>query len=80
MSDPRAQRLAEAINRLRSSGGPHAAAVDLAPATAYEALTRQLVEQLGEEIDKLRGRLDGLLWAVVGAVVLDVVLRLAGVG
>jgi hypothetical protein len=77
--DRRAERLSAAINRLRSSG-THAAAVDLAPATAYEALTRQLVDQLGEELDKLRGRVDGLLWAVVGAIVLDVVLRVMGVG
>jgi hypothetical protein len=52
--------------------------VDLAPASAYEALTRQLVEGLAEDLDEIKGRLDGLLFMVAGAIVLDVALRLAG--
>ena len=53
--------------------------VDLAPGSAYEALTRQMVEALTEELDEIKGRLNGLLFMVAGAIVIDVVLRLAGV-
>ena len=56
--DARARRLSAAVNRLRAAGHSTATAVDLAPATAYEALTRQLVDGLAEELDKLRGRVD----------------------
>ena len=52
--------------------------VDLAPASAYEALTRQLVEGVTEDLDAMKGRLDGLLFMVAGAIVLDAALRLAG--
>lgn len=52
--------------------------VDLAPASAYEALTRQLVEGLTEDLAEIKARLDGLLFMVAGAIVLDVALRLAG--
>lgn len=52
--------------------------VDLAPASAYEALTRQLVEGVTEDLDEMKGRLDGLLFMVAGAIVLDVALRLTG--
>ena len=51
--------------------------VDLAPASAYEAITRQMVERLAEDLAQIKGRLDGLLFMVAGAIVLDVVLRLA---
>ena len=51
--------------------------VDLAPASAYEALTRQMVERLAEDLEEIKGRLDGLLFMIAGAIVLDVVLRLA---
>ena len=61
-------------------GGPTTGAVDLAPASAYEALTRQMVEGLAADLDEIKGRLNGLLWMVAGAIVLDVVIRVAGVG
>ena len=60
-------------------GDGHRAPVDLAPGSAYEALTRQMVEALTEELDEIKGRLNGLLFMVAGAIVIDVVLRLAGV-
>ena len=60
-------------------GDGHRTPVDLAPGSAYEALTRQMVEALTEELDEIKGRLNGLLFMVAGAIVIDVVLRLAGV-
>lgn len=53
--------------------------VDLRPASAYEAVTREIVESLRSEIAEIKSRLDGLLFMVAGAIVLDLVLRLAGI-
>ena len=65
--------------RTRYPGGHgRRSAVDLAPASAYEALTRQMVEALTEELEEIKGRLNGLLFMVAGAIVVDVALRLAG--
>jgi hypothetical protein len=52
--------------------------VDLKPATAYEAVTRQMVEDLARELVDIKGRLNGLLFMVAGAIVVDLALRLAG--
>lgn len=54
-------------------------AVDLAPASAYEALTRQMVDRLTVDLAEIKSRLDGLLFMVAGAIVLDLVIRLATV-
>lgn len=61
------------LQRLRS-----APAAEVKPPSAYEAVTRQMVEALAEDLREIKGRLNGLLWMVAGAIVLDVVLRLAG--
>lgn len=68
--------LGEAVQRLRSG---HNAGVELRPASAYEAVTRQMVESLRDELRDIKGRLDGLLFLVAGTVVLDVVLRVSGI-
>jgi hypothetical protein len=52
--------------------------VDMAPANAFEAVTRQMVIDLTNEIHALRTRIDSLFSVVVGAIVLDLLLRLAG--
>lgn len=62
----------------RGRAGEAGRPVDLAPASAYEALTRQMVEGLAADLAEIKGRLDGLLFMVGGAIVLDVALRLAG--
>jgi hypothetical protein len=53
--------------------------VDLGPGSAYEAVTRQMVDGVAEDVREIKERLNGLLFVVVGAVVVDVVLRVAGV-
>ena len=58
--------------------GPGPGGLDLGPASAYEAVTRQMVEGLARELGEIKGRLNGLLFMVAGAVVIDVALRLAG--
>lgn len=54
--------------------------VDLAPATAFEAVTRQMVTDLASEISELRRRIDTLFYVVVSAIVVDVLGRLVSGG
>jgi hypothetical protein len=54
--------------------------VDLSPASAYEAVTRQMVEALADDLREIKSRLNGLLWMVAGAIVIDLVIRLSGAG
>ncbi|MEA2584104.1 MAG: hypothetical protein QOF33_2189 [Thermomicrobiales bacterium] len=65
----------ERLRRLRASSP-----VEMRPGSAYEAVTRQMVEGLADQLKEIRGRLNGLLWMVAGAILLDVMMRLAGVG
>jgi hypothetical protein len=51
--------------------------VSLEPASAYEAVTRQMVLSLSEELKEIKARLNGLLFMVAGSVLLEVALRLA---
>jgi hypothetical protein len=54
------------------------ARVSLEPATAYEAITRQMVEDLVRELAALRTRFDAMFYLVVGSLVVDVMLRIIG--
>ena len=67
-------RMREGPGRARARGS-----VDLGPASAYEAVTRQMVEALAADLAEIKGRLNGLLCMVAGAILLDVLLRIAGV-
>ena len=49
--------------------------IEMRPANAYEAVTRQKVESLQEDLREIKGRLNTLLIALVGGVVLDVLAR-----
>lgn len=49
-----------------------------APQSAYELLTRQMVEQLTREVAEVRRRVDQLFTTVVGAILLELLLRLWG--
>ena len=46
--------------------------------SAFEAVTRQMVDTVSEELRAIQHRLDNLLWMVVGAVLLDTGLRVMG--
>ena len=65
--------LRQLVNRTKAPQDLH-----LEPASAFEAVTRQMVEDLRAEILSLRARLDSLFSVVIGAIVLDLLLRLAG--
>lgn len=52
--------------------------VDLRPANAYEAVTRQMVEDIAAELREIKGRLNNLLFMIAAAVLLDVIARMLG--
>ena len=56
---------------------PRRETVSLEPASAYEAVTRQMVLGVSEELREIKARLNGLLFMVAGSLLLDVALRLA---
>lgn len=62
----------------RWRAGPREPAIELGPASVYEAVTRQMVEALAEDIREIKTRVNGLLWMVAGAIVVDIAIRLAG--
>jgi len=66
--------------RKRTRADRESVRVDLSPASAYEAVTRQMVEALADDLREIKRRLDGLLWMVAGAIVIDIVIRLSGAG
>lgn len=77
--DARGERLREAVRLWRE--GPRAPAgrgVELGPGSAYEAVTRQMVEALAEDLREIKGRLNGLLFMVAGTILVDVVVRVTG--
>jgi hypothetical protein len=53
-------------------------ALSLDPATTYEVVTRQMVEDLSREVTGVRKRVDAMFWVVITSIVVDVLLRLAG--
>jgi hypothetical protein len=68
----------EHMARSPCAGGAPLATVSLEPASAYEAVTRQMVLAMSEELKEIKARLNGLLFMVAGSVLLDVALRLGG--
>ncbi len=70
MSD---EALKGAVRHWREGGG-----IDVRPASAYEAVTREMVQAMRAEIAEIKNRLNGLLFMVAGAIVLDIIVRLAG--
>lgn len=56
-----------------------ASGVDLNPGSAYEAVTRSMVEELAEDVKEIRGRIDAIFWLIAGAIVVELVMRALGV-
>lgn len=69
-------RFRENLTILRNSTDPDP--VDLRPSSAFEAITRQMVESLMQELQEIRTRLNGLIFMMIGAVVLDAISRVVG--
>jgi hypothetical protein len=72
-----AEALRTQVRHSRSRAGP---GVELTPSSAYEAVTRQMVEALAEDLAEIKGRLNGLLWMMASAIAIDVLARIAGIG
>ena len=51
------------------------APLNLDPATAYEVLTRQMVDDLTREVAATRQRVDTMFYLVIGSILLDVLIR-----
>lgn len=68
-----ARRRKRAARRTATSGGT--APLDLDPHSAYELLTRQMVQTLADELREIRLRVNGLIFVTIGAVVIETVLR-----
>ncbi len=52
--------------------------IDLRPTSAYEAITRQMVESLAAELREIKSRLNGLIFMMIGAILLDIASRALG--
>ena len=68
-----ADKLARTIRRHRQSRP-----VNLDPATTYEVVTRQMVDDALRELAAVRQRVDSLFYLVIASIAVDVVMRLAG--
>jgi hypothetical protein len=64
----------------RMSAGEARRIVQVGPSTAYEAVTRSMVEGLADDVKEIRDRINGLFWLIAGTVAIDLVLRIAGIG
>jgi hypothetical protein len=53
-------------------------AVELEPASAYEAVTRQMVVSLDRDVRALRKRIDALIFMVLSAIAAEAASRLFG--
>jgi len=49
--------------------------VDLEPATAYEAITRQKVENLEDDLAEIKNRVDTIFYLVIGSILVDMLAR-----
>jgi hypothetical protein len=49
--------------------------IDLEPATAYEALTRQKVESLEDDLTEIKSRVDTIFYLVIGSILVDMLTR-----
>ncbi len=54
--------------------------LDLSPVSAYEIVTRQLVEATQRDVTEIKARINNLMVMVAGALVVNILLRLAGLG
>ncbi len=54
------------------------AGIDVRPANAYEAVTRQMVESLADDLHEIKSRLNNLLFMIAGAILVDVIGRMIG--
>jgi hypothetical protein len=67
----------DTFQTIREPGGPpDPEPIDLRPVSAYEAVTRQMVESLADDLREIKGRLNGLLFMLTGTIVLEFISRM----
>lgn len=49
--------------------------IDLEPATAYEAITRQKVDALEDDLGEIKSRVDNIFYLVIGSILVDMLSR-----
>ena len=54
--------------------------LDLSPISAYEIVTRQMIEATQRDVAEIKGRINNLMVMVCGAVLVNIILRMAGLG
>lgn len=54
--------------------------IDLSPISAYEIVTRQMIESTQRDVAEIKSRINNLMVMVCGAVLVNIVLRMAGLG
>jgi hypothetical protein len=69
------EELGRVLRARRNAGRP---VVNLDPATAYEVVTRQMVEDLARELTAVRQRIDSIFYLIAGALAVNVIMRLVG--
>lgn len=52
--------------------------IDLKPSSAYEALTRQMVEALTEDVREIKSRVNNIFYIVIGSILVDMLTRWMG--
>jgi hypothetical protein len=64
--------------RTRRAPAPKLMPLDLEPATAYEAITRQKVESLENDLGDIKSRVDTIFYLVIGSFIVDMLTRWIG--
>lgn len=64
--------------RPRRVAVPTSSPIDLEPASAYEALTRQKVESLEDDLGDIKSRVDTIFYLVIGSFIVDMLTRWIG--
>lgn len=83
--DPTTEAFRAQVNRFRHAdrGKGAAPGSDLEPVssaqpTAYEMVTRQMVESIAEDVRDIKSKITNLIFVLAGAVVLDIISRALG--
>jgi hypothetical protein len=58
----------------------HEPGIDLKPTSAYEAVTRQMVESLSDDLKEIKSRLNNLFFVIAGGILLDLIGKVLGIG
>lgn len=59
----------------QQAGSEETRPVDDKPRSAYEMVTRQMLEDLKADVAEIKGRINTLLWLLAGAMLLDLLMR-----